>query len=112
MNNGTRSKVESMTPARWETTNFGVVDGRGREIGASVGRFEFTLIACGESEGARYPVAPGFYFAWRSHSTRDGVPYGATGRERRATSEAEREAQIAAYLKGARYRAARKAVRS
>ena len=84
-------------------------DEKGRVIGARVQLWiceerEYT----GESEwGWAYGDSSelGSYFVMMGNATRNGKDYGASGPRRMFRTEAEREAAIAEYLKGARARA-------
>ena len=91
---------------------FGVKDAKGREIGAKIRTFE-EVFSFGPGV-AQYPgsdyahtcnIAPGLYYGFYPHATRNGKPYGAGQPVQRFATTAERDAAIAKYLAGARKRA-------
>ncbi len=108
--------VQTSKTTEIKTETFGVCDSRGREIGAQVKLVEATFTeATTEELTSRwtYDTAPGTYFQFDPHATRDGVRFGAIpqakGRGENFTTAAERDAAIVKYLAGARKRAAKAA---
>jgi hypothetical protein len=95
------------TPKQHAFTDFGVVDRQGRAIGCMVSTCtrEVVVAEAQHSEHTGYTSdEPGTYFIWTGNATRAGKQYGAWQSEHWCKSEAERELQIAKYLKGARAR--------
>lgn len=89
--------------------DFGVVDERGRKLGARVAFSEVELVEveAGADRWAcrTYSKPAGYYFLARMQATRDGSLFGATQLDNWYTTEAERDAAVAKYLKQARSRA-------
>lgn len=89
-----------------------------RQIGARVERFMARFYEEEvERDSCRVSIIhlerrPGTYFAMRTSALRDGQEYGASQPDYFFETEAEREAAIARYLKGAEKRAMKKDVRS
>jgi len=89
--------------------SFGVVDGKGREIGASAHSYELDFVEI-ENPGqweSYYTIAPGHYFVFRPSAERAGRAFGASHREQLFATAAERDAAVTKYLAGARKRAAK-----
>lgn len=83
---------------------FGVFDKKGREIGVRIELSDavFTTIVHGDYG---YDMAPGMYYAFNPHATRDGHSYGASQSIQYFRTAAERDAAVRKYLAGARQRA-------
>lgn len=105
--------------AKISALDFGVVDERGRRMGALIDFYEFDLVEVEEAEReARtrssdvnlrcrgyFNAEPGHYFAYCPHATRNGRRFGALQATPWFKTEAEREAAVAKYLNGAQRRA-------
>jgi hypothetical protein len=105
--NYTEQRVEQLV-------RFGCYDEKGREIGALITTcvHEFAPLTEEDLAGTYYSFyrkAPGRYFAFRPHATRNASTYGACQGWHYSSSEEERAAVIAKYLADARKRAERKA---
>lgn len=99
-------------PAETTEHDFGVTDARGRKIGALVHRFmtEYVEREGGWAANCMGSTRPaGMYITLQTQASRDGVPYGAWQDARYFTTEAEREAAVAKYLKDAQARALKNA---
>jgi hypothetical protein len=87
----------------------GAADKRGRGIGARIRRLA-VQVRIGDAQHRWDPerrqyLAPGAWYAWMGEATREGKQFGALQPWHYCATYAEREAAIAAYLKGARARA-------
>jgi len=91
-----------------EHRDFGVVDARGRKVGAVIYRYTLTIaelpVDDWDSGLARRSLL-GTWYAVTGRATRDGEEFGSGHPERLFATEAEREAYIAKHLAGARKRA-------
>lgn len=103
-----KSSIANRTALEVEQRNFGILDSKGREIGAWITIFEIDFEPAIESHQGYYQVAPGHYFASRTQTTRDGVVYGPSQPMHFSSTVEERAARIAKYLAKARQRAAKK----
>jgi hypothetical protein len=94
------------TNQQFTSHSFGAVDERGRVIGAEVwtGEVDYVPFVPTPVETG-YNTPAGHYFAFRPSATRNGKPYGAAQYVRIFSTQAERDAAVAAYLKSARKRA-------
>lgn len=101
-----------------ESHDFGVVDAKGRKLGATVTYTEveyteWTAAQYAELQAKKYgslgsAKAPGTYaFCIRVQATRNGEAFGATQSTQEFATEAERFAAVEKYLKGAQKRAAK-----
>ncbi len=88
-----------------ESHDFGVVDKKGRKVGADVAFQVKTYVAIPDDSRGWTNNAPGTYFAWMGNATRGGEWFGAGQNWRYCKTEAERVAQVEQYLKGAKARA-------
>lgn len=103
---------------------FGVHDRKGRELGALIITMQIEQLpgpkiapAYMTPEGRKVPehysgsctLKPGTYFCWVGNATRAGEAFGAGQRRHHCKTEAERDKQIAQYLREARSRAERRA---
>ena len=104
-----KSLLTSKTAAVRRDVAFGVLDKRGRQIGAVIYTIEETFTATDSARGAVWCVEPGTWFAWWPQATRDGVKYGALQGRRRFRTAEERDADIERYLADARKRASKAA---
>lgn len=86
-----------------ERHDFGVVDTKGRAIGAHI-RFQVRE-QVETTNGYGYEGVPGTYFCCYFSATRGGAPYGATQSWNYFTTEKERIVAVEKYLKGAASRA-------
>lgn len=90
--------------------DFGHLDAKWRTIGARVTTWEQDMEAVTEEEATAwrwgwYAVAPGHWYIFCPHATRNGATYGALQSTQWFTTAAERDRAIAKYLKGAAKRA-------
>lgn len=103
---------------------FGVYDRKGRELGAQVITMQVEQLpgpklspayamrgglVVPEYESGSCVLEPGSYFCWVGCATRGGAPFGAGQRRHHCKTEAERDRQIAQYVREARSRAERRA---
>jgi len=87
---------------------FGVADYKGREIGGMVDTFEFDftpMSAAEEATEASWDQAPGHYFGFRPHATRNGQRFGALQRKQLFLTAGARDAAVEKYFRNARKRA-------
>lgn len=94
-----------------EKVSFGLVDARGRDVGAVIERVPATVSAYVAGEQACFynsELPDGECFGVRCEAARGGISYGATQHMKHFASEAEREAYVQKYLDDARRRAANK----
>jgi hypothetical protein len=87
---------------------FGVLDSKGREIGARVAFRVATYTLTEERSG--YCIAPGTYFEWLPSATRSGAHYGALQSWRQCATSEERHVAVTEYLKRARKQAHKKLI--
>lgn len=88
-----------------EHHDFGVVDKKGRKVGADVSFQVKTYVEIPADSRSWTSTAPGTYFAWLGNATRDSGWFGAGQNWNLCKTEAERIAQVEKYLKGAKTRA-------
>jgi hypothetical protein len=101
-NEKVRTIQASQTTIEKNQVDFGIVDSRGRKIGACVSTFERTMEFVPEDHnGCYHLVAPGSYFMLRTQATRNGVAYGATQSSRYFKTEEERTHALGRYLRQA-----------
>ena len=95
------------TDLEWtdEQHDFGIRDKFGRLIGARIMTCETDFTARGPEATGGYIIPAGHYYSLLVHATRNGRTYGACQSAQPFTTEAERTAAIAKYLKGAEARA-------
>lgn len=105
------TRTTHMDTQAWEQVDFGLVDARGRAIGAEVYTAIVTFTALPETATSGYCAAPGTYFALCIQVTRNGRHYGAGQPYRYFATEAERAHATAASLAASRRRAEKKAPR-
>jgi hypothetical protein len=104
MNNAHTTEIEYINEGA-ERHGFGVIDRKGRELGARV-HFSVRVYDVVEGhDGWTRNLKPGTYYAWCGHATRAGEAFGALQPIRFCKSEAERQAAVAKYLAGAAARA-------
>lgn len=119
----TRTQVTSYTKSGSESHDFGLVDKKGRKLGARVFFATFVLVEMTEEakKASSYSFrreAAGTYLEVTPQATRDGNSYGACQRSQRFMIEngdevaatAKRDAWVAKYLKGAKARQVKNAV--
>lgn len=96
-----------------EIHDFGVVDNKGRAVGALVYRatVEYAVDPAPSVWGG-CTIDPGVWFTWCGMATRDGAGFGACQETHFCATPADREAQVMKYLKGASARAVRQWGRS
>ena len=100
------TKAVDRTEIRKTHVEFGVIDQRGREIGANISEWEVSMVPLPEDHRGCYStLAPGCYFALRTQATRNGLEYGATQSSRHFSTEAERIRALGSYLRTAELRA-------
>lgn len=94
-----------------ERHSFECKDVKGREIGAMI-QFRVAVLeeAPENHRGGAWSFEPGTYFCFHAQQTRNGTRYGASQSWTWCKTEAERIAKVAAYLKSAKARAAKKAL--
>ena len=101
----TREDITLLIDEGRERHDFGVVDSKGRAFGSNV-RFQVqTYVEVPEDAQSWRTIAPGTYYCWVGYATRAGEPFGASQSWRYCKTEAERIAEVAKYLKGAKARA-------
>jgi len=100
-------RTERFTVAKdYRKVDFGIVDHKRRPIGAVITLETANYVAGGAR--AFWRRAPGTYFEVTCGNARNGYRYGAGQPTHHFATEAEREAFIEKYLKGARARMAKK----
>ena len=101
-----KCKIADQTDMGHEVHDFGVKDTRGRAIGAKVYYREIELVEfTPEQYQVYYALPAGYYYVATMRATRNGADYGASQPRKYFTTEAERDAAVAKYLKQARSRA-------
>lgn len=101
---------------------FGVHDRKGRELGVHIGTWQVTQLAGPKTHRSTWPhtperewltgsttLQPGLYFCWLGCATRAGEMFGAGQPRHYCKTEAERDQQIAKYIRDARARAEKRA---
>jgi hypothetical protein len=91
--------------------SFGVVDCKGRVIGAHAWTFELDFVEISQDAPSYYTMEPGHYFVFCPQAIRDRVSFGAIQRDRYFKTEAERDAAVNKYLIDARKRAVKLAAK-
>jgi len=84
--------------------SFVVRDTKGREMGADLLTYEVDFVPAPPDAPWGYERAPGHYFAFKPHATRNRQPYGASPPTRYFSTAARRDTAVAAYLSRARRR--------
>lgn len=103
-----RSRDVRVGPANVEHVDFGIVDGRGRKIGAIVTTYRQDRVPFAGSNSGLAPDSIGIgWFALDVHAARNGVRFGAVQSTRYFESATARDSAIERYLAAARKRAAR-----
>ncbi len=87
--------------------NFGIVDEKGREIGASVHTFEVDFVEVPAGTWGAYNTTAGHYFGFFPRALRAGKGFGAIKPNQLFATASERDAAVAKYLAGARKRASK-----
>jgi|SRR5262245_35689516 len=90
-----------------EHTSFGIVDAKGRELGACV-RMQQIAVMPGPIQWSSYSIAPGLYFEVQVHVTRDEKPFGASPRRHLFETLEAAQGKAAALVEGARNRYAKR----
>lgn len=85
--------------------DFGVVDKKGRKVGADVSFQVKTFVEIPADSRSWNSTEPGTYFAWMGNATRDSGWFGACQDWRLCKTETERAEQVEKYLKAAKARA-------
>lgn len=106
MTSRTEENRQLQTHNQREVIDFEIRDAKGRSIGAQVATWNATMEA---RDHGRSTLPPGPAFGLNTMATRRGIPYGASQPSQWFATEEERAAALAAYLDGARKRAAKKA---
>ena len=106
-----KSKLVQTINEGSESHDFGVVDSKGRAIGARITLKVQVLEAAPADANSYYPREPGTYYVASVQATRAGVGYGASFNGKVCTSEAERIAYVENYLKSAKARAVKTAAK-
>lgn len=90
--------------------SFGVLDDKGREVGAEALLFEETYREISEKDAGYWYTrnAPGHYFGFRPWTTRNGKPFGSVRSSNLFKTPKERDKAVDKYLKRARTRAVKK----
>lgn len=89
--------------------NFGVKDRLGREIGGIAYRFRETFTEVPEGQTYHHRgYAPGQYFAFNPHASRNGREYGALQKTQYFTDAESRDAAVELYFRNAEKRALRR----
>lgn len=96
------------TPSTKVPRDFGVLDRKGRSIGATVWLREVGMAEGKSAHGSYYNMAPGHYFVMTVQATRAGVAYGACQQRQYFKTEAERDAAVEKYFREAAKRAAKR----
>lgn len=87
--------------------DFGLVDSKGRKIGANIYTATLEYIPFVEGEHSRWAaisIAAGVYFTFRPQITKNGKEFGASQDRRYFNTEAECKQAIEAYLTSAKKR--------
>ena len=93
-----------------EHTAFGIVDAKGRELGAHTRITPITVAFGPVREYFRFmALEPGVYFEVDVHTTRDGKPFGASHAQPILTTLDDARREAAARVAGARNRYAKRA---
>jgi len=108
--NTVRTITENYKKDHDNVVDFGVLDSRGRLIGAHIYFFEIDFIKVPEDWKHVYYVhmLPGHYLGARMQATRDGKSFGSSQNDSYFHTEEERNAAVAKYLLNAHARAHRK----
>lgn len=106
-----KTKEHQRSVSTKESYSFDVKDRLGREIGAAVWLYHIEYREVPEDTLSGYydRIAPGAYYAFVPHATRNGKCYGASRQEQRHATEAGRRLAIEKYIAGAQKRAQKKA---
>jgi hypothetical protein len=113
MNNLIPGKSRPLNSRQAEQHEFGIVDKRGRSIGAVIYRFSVEVIKTDDRSG--YDVRLyrenqfGTQYVFCFHATRDGIHFGGGKPDQWFATEAEREDGIRKYLQNAKARAVKAA---
>ncbi len=99
------TKEIQTTEAITSTHDFGVVDNKGRTVGATVASYECDFVPVPEGQTYGNRRAPGHYFVMAVQATRAGKRFGASFNITYYATAAARDVAQAKYLKGARARA-------
>jgi hypothetical protein len=106
-------KIRRLDARQAEHHGFGLVDKRGRQIGAVIYRFSVEVTETDDRDS--YEVRHvwqnqiGTQYVVSFHATRDGVSFGGGKSDKWFATEAEREDAIRKYLQNAKARAAKAA---
>ena len=108
MNTTQRSNRTKLVIESREIHSWGFSDKKGREMGSRItlATHVFEAAELNQTSGWFYMV-PGTYYAWVGQAMRGGEPFGAIQEWRFCKTKAERDAQVAEYIAGARDRAHR-----
>lgn len=90
---------------------FGTTDNRGRATGAQIKTGVRIMVEQPEGITWGWRHAPGTYYIWEPHTTRDGRTYGPVQCDHYCKTLAERDAAISKYLKDAAKRASKLAAK-
>jgi hypothetical protein len=103
--------VDDGTPVVSEHASFGLVDGKGRELGAHtlIHALTVELGPIAEWHCSVTTLAPGLYFEVRVHVTRAAQPYGASPRSHCLGTVDAAQRKAAELVAGARKRYAKRA---
>lgn len=87
--------------------SFGVVDSKGRDVGAFIKTFTRECVVVSEDERCFTTMAPGSYFGFFPSATRAGQQFGATQDYQYFQTAETRDKAVALYLAAAQRRATR-----
>ena len=88
--------------------DFGIVDDKGRKVGAWIWTGQVAFYMDPEKTTSGYRREPGTYYFGRVHATRGGTPFGASQPERYFATERAQWKWKTKYLANAQKRAAKK----
>lgn len=99
------SEVVLVAREKYAESYFGVVDNKGRRVGALVMAGKSRFDAQPESAISGWNIAPGEYFWIQVQATRNGISFGPAQPRRFFATSAERTAAVNQYMRAALARA-------
>lgn len=100
-----RSSLKSGTEPESRHVDFGVYDSRHRRMGSKIITYEEEFVELEPGSVSAWIIAPGHYFVFCPHTTRDGKTYGPLQPRQYSKSAEERDRKIEKYLSNAKKRA-------
>jgi len=105
--------IETYSDHQRKEYSFGILDQKGREIGAKITTFTVTRIQtdCEDENRLSNPEDIGTHIAYRAQATRNGKSFGALQYENWCKTDEERKQKIEKYLEDAKKRALKKSTK-